>query len=62
MEISELRQVIFLTGEQEDKSFIERRTVEQELIDKVVYLGSVGLMRSIPPSVEKTEEGLSKAL
>ena len=53
MEISELRQVIFLTGEQEDKSFIERRTVEQELIDKVVYLGSVGLMRSIPSSVEK---------
>ena len=36
-------------------------TREQELIVKG-YPGSVGLMRSIPPSVEKTEEGLSKAL
>ena len=44
MEISEPRQVIYRqenkrtgvlsTGEQEDRSFIDRRTVEQELIVK----------------------------
>ena len=49
MEISEPRQVIFLTG-------------EQEWIVKGVYPGSVGLMQSIPPSVGEPKDRLSKAL
>ena len=48
-----------LIGEQENKVFIDSRTG----IDcQRGYPGSVGLMRSIPTSVGKTEEELSKAL